>query len=228
MSVRAETQAPVAMSGRVGFPFRRVFPLGQLVLCAIVLWPARGILFLELGLPARFAAPPILLRFGSPMLERLAQWSNHYGTQTVTIINLPAAVSELLVTMVKNDWPNRPWRAISCPILGMIFWWIAGRGADALVATRRKNLAPRIGWVETMIGFLLLAAGATMTVGIEFFSGSDRHDLQPAALVSAMWAFLGGLSVAAKVVQWRLRRHLVADHAPGGIPTTLSAGGPAQ
>lgn len=137
----------------------------------------------------------------------------------VAALNLPAGIVQLPYEMFSANHQKlmprgvdfKVWRAVTWPLVGMIFWWIAGRGADALMAARRKRISPLIGWVETTVGFLFLAGGVVMIVGIEFFSGSDRPDLQPVALISALWAFLGGLSVAGKIAQWRLRKRLGAE-----------------
>jgi hypothetical protein len=200
------------------FLFQRALPLGQLVLCAILLWPARPMIAYRLGLPA-LAGPSFFFRIGVPILQKFARWSVQNGMQTVSAINLPAGLLQLpsiIFTADHREWmpPGmdfQVWRAITWPILGMPFWWIAGRGADALVAARRHTLAPRIVWVETVIGFLFMAAGATAVIGVEFFSGSDRNDLQSLAAVSGLWAVLGGFSVAAKIVQWRLRKTLAGQ-----------------
>ncbi|HEY6308341.1 MAG TPA: hypothetical protein VI488_17985 [Candidatus Angelobacter sp.] len=138
--------------------------------------------------------------------------------ETVAALNLPAGLVQLpyaIVSADKNDlMPSgmdlRVWRAITWPILGMVFWWIAGRGAEALVAAQQGRLVPRIGWLETTIAFLLLAAGTTFVVGFVFFSGVDLHDLtlQLFMITAILWAFLGSLTVAAKIAQGRLKRKL--------------------
>jgi hypothetical protein len=67
-------------------------------------------------------------------------------------------------------------------------------------------MTPRIRWLEVIIGFPLLAGGVAYIVAFAFFAGPDRHDpsLQLIGIMSALWAFLGGLSVVAKMAQWRL------------------------
>jgi hypothetical protein len=234
MSTGSQTQSDVKPAKlrqvRRGLPFRWMFPLGEIVLCAILLWPARPRIAYEIGLP--MTGRPLPFQFGGPM-QAFARWSDEKGVQTVAAINFPAVVFEAPLMLFQKNWENhgvdyRVGRAIAWPILAMVFWWIAGRGAEALAAARRRELVPGIGWVETVIGFLLLAGGITILVGVEVFSGDDRHALQLLAAIGALWGFLGGLSVAAKVVQWRLRRRLSADHGTGEILTTLSAGGPTQ
>jgi hypothetical protein len=148
------------------------------------------------------------------VLRAFGRWSESNGMQTVAAMNLPAVVFEVPLMLFKKDWAGHSYRvgrAIAWPILAMVFWWIAGRGAEALAAARRKKVRPRIGWLETVIGFLLLSGGVTIVVGVEVFSGEDRHVLQLLAAIGALWASLGGLSVAAKVVQWRLQRRIATD-----------------
>ena len=76
-----------------------------------------------------------------------------------------------------------------------------GRGADALVALKRKVIHPRIRFAEAAISFLLLMAGALFTVmGIyAALSGTGSWMLVAALL---MWAWLGGVGVRA----WQMQR----------------------
>jgi hypothetical protein len=223
------------MSGRVEFPFRRVLPLGQLVLCAILLWPARDRIFAQFGIRSN---PPAVVRFGGTTMQRYRSWSISTGLDAVAALNLPAGIVQLPYAIFSADHTElmprgmdfKVWRAVTWPLLGTFFWWIAGRGAEALAASRRKVLVPRIGWTEAVLAFILLGLGIAYIVGFVFFSGPDIHDLalQVVAVAAFLWAFLGGLSVAAKIVQSRLRKRFAADHRFGEIPTTLSAGGPAR
>jgi hypothetical protein len=158
-------------------------------------------------------------------LGAFAAWSQLNGMQTVTTINLPAALVDLPYAIFSEKHENwsprhmnpRVWQAISCPILGMIFWWIAGCGADALVASRSRKLVPRIGWAETIIGFLLAAGGAVFVIAFVFTAGPDRSNLglQLMAAVAGVWALLGGLTVAARIVQRRMRKALLRK---GAVP----------
>jgi len=224
----ANAQLPVPLqsgerSKNRGFSFRLALPCGQLVLCALILWPTRGYIFYELGLPEWTQGTPFLFRFGGPALASFAAWSQHNGMQMVAGIDLPAGVIQLPYAMFSTSHSDlrptrvdfRVWRAITWPILGMVFWWIAGRGADALVAARRKKLAPRIRWTETIIGFLLAAGGAVFVIVFVFTAGPDRgdYDLQVVAAGAGMWAILGGLTVAARIVQRRMRRASMRESA---------------
>jgi len=136
--------------------------------------------------------------------------------QIVAAINLPAGIIQLpyvVLSADKREWmpPGmdfRVWRAVTWPVLGMVFWWIAGRGADALRAAQREILAPRIGWPETIVGLLLAAGGGVFVIAFVFTAGPDRNDreLQVVAAAACMWAVLGSLTVAARILQWRMRK----------------------
>src|SRR5262249_55928229 len=195
MSITPEEQVrAVAEAARVhGVPFRLALPLGQLVLCALILWPIRGLIFAELGLPVaiRLTGPPLFLRSGPGRL--FLEWSLSSGRQTVAAINLPAGLAQLPTVFLRADRTEwRPaavdfltWRAVTWPLLGMVFWWIAGRGVDALIAARRKVLAPRIAWTETVLGFVLGAGGLASAIAFLFNAGLDLHDRQLQLFISS-------------------------------------------
>jgi len=201
-------------------PFRWIFPLGQLVLCALLLWPVRPRIALAFHLPM-LAQPPAIFQLGGP-LAVFARWADNQGMDTVALLNLPAGVVQvpyIVMNRSKKEWmPSsefdfKVWRAVTWPLLGTVFWWIAGRGAEAVAASRRKILVPQMHWIETVVGFLLFAMGTTFVFGFVFFAGQDRHDLilQVLAFAAGLWAFLGSLSFGAKIAQWRLRKRLTTE-----------------
>ena len=217
MSIAQEEVRAAGEGARVhGVPFRLALPLGQLVLCALILWPIRGLILAELGLPmaVRLTGPPLFFRSGPGRM--FLEWSLSSGRQTVMAINLPAALLQLPTIFLTPDrqiWkPARvgfqTWNGVTYPVLGMVFWWLAGRGVDALVAARRKALTPKIGWPETVLGFVLGAGGLVGVIAFLFTAGPDLHDRQLQLFISSagMWGLLGSATVAARVVQWRMRK----------------------
>jgi hypothetical protein len=80
-------------------------------------------------------------------------------------------------------------RAVTWPVFGMVFWWLAGRGVDALLASRRKILVPCIGWAEPVIGFVLAAGGLASVIAFLLAAGLHRHDrvLQALMVAMGMW-----------------------------------------
>ena len=156
-------------------------------------------------------------------MAAFASWSQQSGMHTVIAMNLPAAVFHVPYAIFSTShqvWTPghldaRIWQAITSPILGLVFWWVAGRGADALMAAARKQLAPKIRWTETIIGFLLAAGGAVFVLGFVFTGGEDRSDggLQILAALAGMWSVLGSLTVVARIIQWRMGKALLRKSA---------------
>jgi hypothetical protein len=209
--------------------FRLVLPVAQLILCFAILWPLRNMIIFEIrssmGKPQ---APGSDLRSGpvwiSPFFVILGPWGEFLPPavqrQTVWIpalLNVPSMVFELPHAIFSSDhsaWSPRGfdfrlWRAITWPFGGILFWWIAGRGIDSLLAARRRLITPSITWAETGVGVLSLASGVLLC-GISVASRMDDDHLtaswQLIGLAGTMWVLLGTATIAARFVQWRLRR----------------------
>jgi hypothetical protein len=203
-----------------GFPFRLALPLGQLVLCAVILLPIRGYIFYELGL-TRLAGPALPFQFGGSLLRPFAEWSQQTGMTTVAALNLPAGLVQLPYAIFSSGHVEftpgavsfRVWRAVTWPVLGTLFWWLAGRGAEAFVAALSGRLAPRLRWIETVVACAIVAVCGAITVGSSLNANTVRGDetLIIVAAGSAMWTLLGGLAVVARILQWRTRKKLRAN-----------------
>jgi len=174
------------------FPFRWIFAFGQLVLCLLLV--------------------SILVSLGGHVPYTLAE----HIYEAIAAINLSGGLIELPTAIFTADhviW--RPpflsfqlWRAITWPVFGLVFWWIAGRATEALVAINYRELVPKIGWVETVTGFLVMAAGATIFGGMLFGLSPSERDWRLTRLAAAggLWALLGALSVVARFRQWQFRK----------------------
>ena len=173
------------------FPFRWIFPLGQLVLC---------LLLVSIIVELRHYIPYVYVaRVG----------------EVITAMNLPGALIQVPVGFLFPDhqiWTPpllsfQLWRGLSLSIFALVFWWIAGRATEALVAINDRQLAPKIGWMETVTGFLLMAGGATILGGMlsDFSSSRDWGSTRLAA-GGGLWALLGSLSVIARFRQWRFTK----------------------
>src|SRR5262249_35416222 len=97
------------------------------------------------------------------------------------------------------------WRAFTWPFIAIVFWWMAGRGCEALAATRAKIATPRIRLIEVLFAlvFVVLAGGLSLMYISE---GSYDPITTAMGVGGAVWAILGAITVAAYVLQWRLRR----------------------
>jgi hypothetical protein len=226
------------------FAFRWFLPTTQLLVCSIALWPLRPLLIEQVrdsiyAYRVRTNPPPRVLERQQQLVVPLSphQKSNFETFERLErrewipqTLNLPCMLVQLPYVMLnsaKQEWiPRgmnfRTWRAISWPLLGILFWWIAGRGIEALVAARRRLIRPRITWIETIAGAGLCAFCAVAAVCMPLFSRPDENSpmkLFVAAFV--MWSVLGGVVVAGRVAQWRLRKRLTSGVSEvSAVPTT--------
>jgi hypothetical protein len=113
------------------------------------------------------------------------------------------------------------WRAMSWPFAGLIFWWITGRGIEALVASRSRVVSPAITWVETVTALLVSFFAGSLFVGL-MVDRSMRSDFifpwQLAILACGLWTFLGAVTVLARLLQWWIKRRLRADAREEAVP----------
>jgi hypothetical protein len=208
-------------------PYRWILPSAQLLVCAVVLWPIRSEFIFEIRESIRAYSPArsfeheprYVLPYGFDLNPDDPQWQRSLRNAerrlwTPSMLNLPVIMVDLpylILNPAKTEWvPKgmyfRWWRATSWPFVGLIFWWIAGRGVEALLCAHQSAIYPPIGWVETLVGILLLAVGTMGFIAALAQRGQDSDS--PWVLFSAaglMWAVLGGLTVAARIVQWKIR-----------------------
>lgn len=193
------------------FRFAWLLPLGQLAFCAALLWPVRLAIFRQLHIHL----PQIIEQ---TMLQDCVRWYDKQNLflTSVAALNLPAGLVQLPYEMfntTKQEWMPaemdfRIWRVVTWPLLCIPFWWIAGRAIDALTALKRSLVTPGIGWTETIIGFVVMAACGTAFFGLLFgLPPADRTlELTRFAAGCGLWALLGALSVVARFQQWRFRK----------------------
>jgi len=218
---------------RATLAFRWLLPITQLLLCIVVLWPLRTLLMQQVGESIRAYRPrrnpqPALpekqqilvvplnpeqeLMFEKDRLSFERFERRQWIPQT---LNLPCGLVQLpyvILNPAKQEWIPRgmdfkTWRVISWPLAGVLFWWIAGRGIEGLIAARRQLIRPGITWIETITGAALCVFCAVAAVCMPLFSGRDEHfPMKLFVAAFGMWSVLGGVVVAAGMAQWRLRR----------------------
>ena len=100
-------------------------------------------------------------------------------------LNLPCGLVQLpymILSPSKQEWIPRginvkTWRVISWLLAGFLFWWIAGRGIEGLIAARQRLIYPHITWLETITG---AAMSAPAVVAHRAATGpSSRPSQQP-------------------------------------------------
>ncbi len=184
--------------GRRSLPFRWIFPLGQFVFCLFVLSLAH------------------LIPFRS--------WRIYVAVTTgIQMLNAPGMLVHLPEILLRADhgiWrpPGmdfRVWQAVTASAFGSLFWWMAGRAVEALLALKSRQSKPQISWFETIVGGLIMSGGAFFFSAGAVYGLFIDHDVQSLHFAAAggLWALLGGLSVVARFRQWRLRKKTLAQAA---------------
>ncbi len=209
---------------------RWVLPVAQLLLCFVTLWPARGqfLLGLTLGRPLRAPAREGATRVPEPQPvidlpeltpERQREVDAAYerallSMRVPVVLNFPVAVAQVpYLLATKREWVpegvlRESWRALIWPLVGTLFWWLAGRGADALSASCRRTIRPGLHWIEVAWAVVLLLVGIVALIGIVTSTPDDRADKDFMALVygGLLWGILSGVTVTARFRQWRIGR----------------------
>lgn len=209
--------------------FRWILPIAQLVLSIEILWPVRHELTQQVQDTIRFSrlsktrAPTANELLAIVIPERLTpeQKSEFKRFETrkwlPSVLNLPSLLIQLpyvILSPSKDEWAPigldlMTWRAMSWPLAGLLFWWSAGRGIDALLASRQRRVQPKISWVEAVAGIALFLFCAIAAICFPIFGYSDRDPDFPLKLFSCgfgLWALLAGMVVLAKFRQWRISR----------------------
>lgn len=227
------------VQARPTLAFRWLLPIAQLVLCIVALWPLRVVIIQEIRGSIRAYRPlkapppnppenqqfPIVvidpqeLRTSFEALER-REWMP-------MMLNLPAGLVQLpyaILNPAKQEWIPRgmefkTWRVISWPLIGILFWWSAGRGIEALLAARRRLVHPRITWAETVTGAALCLFCAVAAVCLPLYGGVHKEFPVKLWIAGAgIWTVLGGVLVAARVTQWRIRKRAQLTKPPEVSP----------
>ncbi len=211
------------------FRFAFIMPAAQLLFCFVTLWPVRGMIVggvrtaIRANRHERAYSRPDPIYLSNLRLAQLLGAESRSARITEQLIwipallNLPSSLAEIpqaILSPTHMSWsPNgmdfHVWRAISWPLIGIVFWWIAGRAIDALVAAQHRITSPGIGWTETAMATLALACGVIFCM-LPFMVKFENDRFSPlwplVCAAGAMWALLGSATIVAHLVQWRIRR----------------------
>jgi hypothetical protein len=215
---------------RPALPLRWQMPIAQLSLCFLILWPMRGFLLFDLSQSARAYAPvranrlpsatvnielPSLSPEGRKAAERVAR-TEQLRMRVPIVLDFPVVIAQIpyiLANPEKREWTPRgmlteTWRALSWPFAGIVFWWYAGRGIEAVRAARRSIAVPRMTLAETASAAVLLCIGLATLVGLITSTPDDRRDYQFLSLLAGglLWGILASFTVAARILQWRMKK----------------------
>jgi hypothetical protein len=169
------------------FPFRWLLPALQFSICLISLWPYRYFLIFELSSSIKtYAAAqsrkassqptridiPTLTPEEQTAFDR-AEKIEYLRMRVPVALNFPVGIVQLpyvILNPAKTEWVPRgmlteTWRAISWPFAGVLFWWIVGRGIEALRSSRKAIISPRVTLPETIFAALFVCLGIVVLVG---------------------------------------------------------------
>ena len=216
------------------FPFRWVLPAIQLLICFLALWPSRNFILFEVSQATESYAPTHskktigpAINIEIPMLTPEQQDAADRATKIEDLrlrvplaLNFPVLITQLpyvIASPAKREWaPNgmmtETWREISWPFAGLLFWWSIGRGVEALRSTRKAVISPPVTLVETVFAAVFVCIGVAVLAGTVMSTPDDRRDVHFIALMAGglLWGMLAGITIAARIFQWRIRRRTKA------------------
>ena len=195
-------------------PYRWILPALQLLLCLVALWPVRG------RIAEAFSAdqkPRVVQLNGNTSVEDIEAESSNLSDDQKTHLRVPMAL-DLPVLLVQTPYvlltsartvprpgniPLLEWNAAFLPFAGLVFWWSAGRGLEALLASAKKAIAPRITRLETIAALAMLFIGIVMVV-VTFSGAIEENSFMSGSAGFALWAGLSVPLLLAKYAQWKL------------------------
>jgi hypothetical protein len=140
--------------------------------------------------------------------------------ETVAYLNFPGMLPALLIdrfTTWPNDWMPAwsdvlgmwGWRSISWSIFCLPFWWVAGRGLDAFLASLTDKKSQFICWFEAwglaICGICICILGS----GLAITANEDFPEMKWLFIPAAMWFVFGLISLLA----WFRRRRAFGRQA---------------
>ena len=132
------------------------------------------------------------------------------------ILNLPVHFLGLpyaVFSPAHNDWSPHgitpmDWWAISTPIVGTLFWWMAGRTIEAWLSLRAGAIQPKLRWPELFVGAAEVLSSALVIVAAVVEGHKDRP-LEVAVLTGGLiWLGLGFAGSVVWILQFHLRRKI--------------------
>jgi len=216
------------------YQLRWVLPVAELLVCLVALWPARGHFLVGLMLAKLLRAPTqqgtgqvsepqYVIDLPELTPERQQEVDARYEKElrrmrVPVVLNFPVAVAQVPFSLVtKREWVpqgilKESWRALIWPLVGIVFWWLTGRGIEALSASFQRSVNPRLHWMEVTWAVVLVVVGIVTFIGIVTSTPDDRRDKDFMALMygGLLWGVLAGLTVTARFRQRRIRKSNLA------------------
>ena len=208
------------------FPYRKVLPVLQLAICLIVIWFVREQVLLDIS-PAVLSharaarktdqqvvvnLPPLTKQQEGELAAK--QRRDDYYMNVPVVLDFPNIILQLPYALAMHrEWTPaglvvETWRVVGWPFIGLVFWWVAGRGFEALQAARHGVISPRVHWIEAVSAVILTLSGGLSLIGLVTTTPDDRADLHFMALLAGalLWGALSFVMLVARFRQWRIRR----------------------
>jgi hypothetical protein len=138
-----------------------------------------------------------------------------------TDLNLPSALFHVPIAMMRSARRSGAdpmvITAIGWPTVGMIFWWVAGRGIEALLNSFRNVIAPRISAPEILLAVIMLVVAAFAWLMMRSGDLPADESLPFADLVLkvafSLWSVLAIILLIARFAQRGIGQRSVTDIA---------------
>jgi len=216
------------------YQLRWLLPVAEILVCLVALWPARGHFLVGLMLAKLLRAPtqqgtrqvsepPRVIDLPELTPEKQREVDAIYEKalwrmRVPVVLNFPVAVAQVPFSLVtRREWVpqgmlKESWRALIWPLVGIVFWWLTGRGIEALSGSFQRTIHPRLHWMEVTWAVVLVVVGIVTFIGIVTSTPDDRRDKDFMALMygGLLWGVLAGLTVTARFRQWRIRKSNLA------------------
>jgi len=210
------------------YQLRWVLPVAQLLVCLVALWPVRGhfLVGLMFGKLLRASSQQRTGRVSEPQRvidlpeltperqrEADALYENELRYMRVPVVlNFPVVVAQVLFSLItRREWVfqgmlKESWRVLMWSLVGIVFWWLTGRGIEAISASFQRTIHLRLYWMEVMWAVVLFVVGIVTFMGIVTSTPDDRRDKDFLALMygGLLWGVLAGLTITARFRQWRI------------------------
>lgn len=209
--------------------FRWILPVAELILSFAFMWPGRHEVLgeardaIKLAWTRESPGPNLDDHFLLVIPEGIAaselQFENiERRTWIPQVLNLPSGFVQLpyvIFSSSKDEWvpPGfelMTWRAVTWPLLGVIFWWSAGRGIEAVLSAQAREIKPALSWAEIILAIFILVFTALTAIALAANSHPERDPEFPTRLwvcASVIWFLLAGSLITAKVLQWQIAKH---------------------